>query len=213
MSGRRRAGVLVALTGLVLTGSGIGWASGITLTSKKLGATALTTPAMFPISLTFTNGGSGVGKPGNGDTIRIVWSQLVDLTTMCSGWTNGATPPSSLKYGWSITNTAGGNDVLAPNGSSGTCASGLHVGSIDLGSTGYNTNATAAIDYPGAQNAISYSGSQTTLLITLGGQTHGTAGLVSSGSAATFTPDAAVTDRTARTCGVNLAQSTTTVQF
>jgi hypothetical protein len=86
------------------------------------------------------------------------------------------------------------------------------VGTVDLGSAGYDTS-TASIDFPTTTNSLSVAAASTTLTITLNGQVHGTAGTVSSGSAAIWTPDPALKDRSGRTCGNNLAQSTTTVQF
>jgi hypothetical protein len=153
-----------------------------------------------------------VGRVNNGDTITIVWSQLIDAPTLCSGWSNTGVPKAT-NIKWTITDGGTGNDILAPVGTSGTCATGMHVGTIDLGADGYNTNATSAIEFPNSAHVLSYSGTQTTLTITLGGQTKGRAGTVATGAAATLTPDSALTDRSGNTCGENLAQTPTTVQF
>jgi hypothetical protein len=168
---------------------------------------------MFPVSVTVGNkAGGNVGKVQNGDVVTLVWSQPVDAPTLCSTWTNLLTAPS-VQLQWSvIAGTAPANDRLAVTGTSATCVGGFHVGSIDLGSAGYDTN-TANIDFPTTTNALSTSGSTTTLTVTLNGQKNGTAGTVTSGSAAVWTPDAALKDRSGRSCGTALARSTATVQF
>jgi hypothetical protein len=205
--------MFAAINAVVLT-SGVAWASGITLSSAHLGTSALSTPVMSPVWLALTNksGNGVVGKVQSGDSITLAWSQPIDETTLCSGWSN-ASASQQITLQWSVVNgTSGGHDTLQVTGSSATCAGGFHVGSIDLGSAGYDT-ATASIDFPTTTNSLSVAAASTTLTITLNGQTHGTAGTVSSGSAAIWTPDPALKDRSGRTCGANLAQSTTTVQF
>jgi hypothetical protein len=205
--------VIAVISAAVLT-TGVAWASGITISSAHLGASAVSTPAMFPVSLSFTNknGNGVVGKVQTGDSVTLVWSQPIDETTLCSGWSN-ASATQQITLQWSVVNgTSGDHDTLQVTGSSPTCVGGFHVGSIDLGSAGYDTS-TAAIDFPTTTNSLSVGATSTTLTISLNGQVHGTAGTVSSGSAAIWTPDAALKDRAARTCGANLAQSTTTVQF
>jgi len=210
---RRAVSITLALAGLVVTGTGLAWAQSITLSSQKLGASAVTTPAMFPVSVTLANkAGQTVGKVNSGDIITIVWSQPLNATTLCSGWSGtGGQGPST--FPWIITGNSTGNDVLTTSGTNGTCATGLHVGSIDLGATGYNTSTTAAIQFPTSSNTLSYSGTQSTLTVVLNGTTKGSPGTVSSGAPATWSCDSALTDRSARTCGSNLAQSSATVQF
>lgn len=208
----KRTGTVAALTAL-LGGVGVCWAAPLTLTSGHLGAAAATTPVMFPVSVTVANKAGGtVGRVQNGDVLTLVWSQAIDESSLCSTWTN-LLNTQSITLQWSvIAGTAPANDRLAVTGTSATCVGGFHVGSIDLGSAGYDTN-TANIDFPTTTNALSISGSTTTLTATLNGQKNGTAGTVSSGSAAVWTPDAALKDRSGRSCGTTLARSSTTVQF
>lgn len=210
---RRRTTAVFAAVGAVLLMTRAAWASGITLSSKHLGASALSTPAMFPAWLAITNkSGNGTpGKAGNGDTVTFAWSQPIDETTLCSGWSN-ASSTQSLTLQWSIVNGGSGNDTLQVTGSSATCVGGFHIGTVDLGSSGYDTS-TASIDFPTTTTSLSVAATSTTLTLTLGGQIHGTAGTVASGNPAVWTPDAALKDRSGRNCGSNLAQSSTTVQF
>jgi hypothetical protein len=204
---------LAAAGAVVVVSAGTAWAAGLTLTSAHLGASSLTSPVMFPESVTLANKNNGtVGKVQSGDTVTFVWSQPVDETTLCSGWSN-ASSTESLTLQWSVVNgTGGADDTLQATGSSATCATGLHVGTVDLGSTGYDTG-TTAIAFATTTNALTVSSTTTTLVVTLGGGTNPNAGTVASGNAAVWTPDSAVKDRSARTCGANLAQSSSTVQF
>jgi len=210
---RRPATAVFAAAGAVLLMTGAAWASGITLSSKHLGASALSTPAMAPVWISFTNksGNGTLGKVQTGDGVTFAWSQPIDETTLCSGWSN-ASSSQSLSLQWSVVNGGSGDDTLQVTGSSSTCVGGFHIGTVDLGSAGYDTS-TTAIDFPTTTTALSVSATSTTLTLTLGGQIHGTAGTVTSGNPAVWTPDAALKDRSGRNCGSNLAQSSTTVQF
>lgn len=204
---------LVAAVAVVLVSTGTAWAAGLTLSSAHVGASALTTPAMYPVSVTLNNKNGGTaGKVQTGDSVALVWSQQIDETTLCSGWSN-ASSSQSLTLQWSVVNgTSGANDTLQVTGTSATCSGGLHVGTIDLGATGYDTS-TTSIDFPTTTNVLAVNATSTTLTVTLGGQINGTAGTVSSGSAALWTPVSTVKDRSGRAIGSNLAQSSATVQF
>ena len=204
--------VVAAVVALMLT-AGTAWAAGLTLSSAHLGASAVSTPAMFPdwVSTANKTGGT-VGRVQTGDSLTVVWSQPIDETTLCSGWSNSSSS-QSVTLQWSVINgTAGADDTLQVTGTSSTCTGGFHVGTIDLGSTGYDTS-TTAIDFPTTTNALTVNATNTILTVTLNGQIHGTAGTVASGNPALWTPDAALKDRSGRSCGSNLAQSSSTVQF
>lgn len=205
---------LAVAVAAVLVSTGTAWAAGLTLSSARLGASSVTTPAMYPVSVSLNNkiGGGIAGKVQNGDSVGFVWSQPVDENSLCSGWSNGSSS-QSLTLQWSVVNGAGGShDTLQVTGSTPTCVGGLHVGTIDLGAGGYDTSSTS-IDFPTTTNVLSVGAATTTLTVTFGGQINGTAGTVNTGSAAIWTPFATVKDRSGRACGTNLAQSSTTVQF
>jgi len=200
-------------TAAVLATTGTAWGAGLALSTAHLGAGAASTPAMYPVWLQLTNKTNGTaGKVQSGDSITFAWSQQIDETTLCSGWSNSSSS-QSLTLQWSVVNgTSGAHDKLQVTGSSSTCVGGLHIGTVDLGSTGYDTS-TTSIDFPTTTNVLSVGTSSTTLTVTLNGQVNGTAGTVSSGTAAVWTPVATVKDRSGRACGTNLAQSSATVQF
>ena len=210
----KRAVVVTAVMAVVATVTGVGSAASFTLTTTKLGGASVTTPVMFPDSITIANkAGNVVGKAENGDIVTLVFSRQLDEPTLCSSWPNTDPTPPQVKVTWSIINgTGGANDTLAVTAyPAATCASGFHIGSIDLGSGGYNTG-TANMNF--ASNSVLTVGATTsTVVVTLAGKSGGTQGTVASGTAATWTPDSALTDRNGRNCGANLAKTSATVQF
>lgn len=207
-----RSAVLAAATALALAVTGLAWATSLTLTSTHLGASSLATPVMFPVSVTVANKSGGhLGKPENGDIITLVYSRLIDAPTLCSGWKNTGTN-ANAKLQWSVVNGGSGNDTLVADGAAAPCTTGLAIGSIDLGSAGYDTS-TTSINFTTTTTTITFGASTTTLTATLNGAKNGTAGTVTGGGAATWTPDSAVTDRSGNNCGSNLAVTSSTTQF
>jgi hypothetical protein len=209
-----RATAVAVVAALVLSWAGVGLAASFTLTTARLGGTGLTTPVMYPYVVTTANAG-GKAAPGRidrNDTVSVVWSRPIDQPTLCSGLSNG-TPTSSATMTWIVQNNTGttGNDVLVPGTVPG-CTSGMHVGSIDLGSPGYINGSNGT--FAAATTTVSVSATITSLQVTIpGAPSGGTVGTVSSGSAAVWTPDPAVTDLAGRNCGASLAQTAATVQF
>lgn len=208
-----RAMTVISVTAAVLAATTIGYAASFTLTTAKLGAAAVNTPVMFPTSVTIANKGGGhLHKAENGDIITLVYSQLIDAPTICSGWTNTG-PNAAAKLQWTIVDGGPtGDDTLVADGSAAPCNTGLFIGSIDLGSGGYDTS-TTDINFPGTTTTITFGTSTTTLTATLNGQKNGTAGTPTSGNAATWTPNNVVTDRSGNNCGLNLALTSSTLQF
>ena len=197
--------MLVALT---TAGAGVAWASSLTVTSKHLGAAALTTPVMYPVSVTASDLNGNPGRVRQGDRITFVWSQQVNEPSLCSGWSNSSST-QSLTMTWTITDGSSSDDVLRPSAIS-TCSTGLHVGTFDLGGSAYVSGGTAT--FTSSSVALTVGTSTTTLTVTLGFQSGGTTS-TSSGAAGTWTPDAAVTDRSAHSVGSNLAVTLSTVMF
>lgn len=207
-----RQGLIALVCASCLALAGVAYAATFTLTSSKLGATSVGTPVMFPDQVTITNKGGGtLHKPESGDIITLVYSRLIQASTICNGWTNTG-PNANAKLQWSIVNGGTGNDTLVADGSAPPCTTGLLVGSIDLGAAGYDTN-TTSINYPTTTATITFGASTTTITATLNGQKNGTPGTVTSGSPATWTPNSAVTDRSGNNCGANLSKTSASIQF
>lgn len=209
----RRVATVATVSAVVLSAATFAYAAALTLTSAKLGASAVATPVMFPTSVTVANKAGGTaGKAQNGDIVTLVYSRLLQASTICSSWTN-AGPNNAVSLQWSIVNGASGaNDTLVADGAAAACSAGLKVGSIDLGAAGYDTS-TTSINFQTTSTTITFGTSTTTITATLNGQKNGTAGTVSSGTAALWTPDNAVTDRSGNNCGLNVAKSSSTLQF
>ena len=184
-------------------------AASFTLTTKKLGAASVSTPIMFPDSVSSTNAGTTVGKMEKNDTITFVWSRPIDETTLCSGWAN-AQSTHTTNISWTVQNNTGstGNDVLVP-AATATCSSGLHVGSVDLGAAGYVTSTATLSNAP---TTVTVGATTTSLVMKLAANAPG-AGTVTTGTAALWTPDSAVTDLSGHNCGSNLAKTGETVLF
>ncbi len=197
---------------LVLVGAGLSAAASVAVTSQKLAAISPSSPTMFPVSVVVANKSGGtLGRAQSGDIITLVFSKQIDEPTMCSGWSN-ASSTQSITLQWSIVDGGAGDDSLQATGTSTTCTNGFRIGTIALGAAGYNKS-TTTMNFTGTTNALSVGASTTTLTVTLGTQSGGTVGTVSSGAQAVWTPDALIKDRSANTCGSNLAATTATVQF
>ena len=202
-----RASLLAgAVAVLVVTGAVVAWATSLGVASKHLGASALTAPVMYPVSVTTTDLSSTPGRMRQGDRITFVWSRQVDEPSLCSGWSNTSST-QSLSMTWTVTDGGASDDLLKP-AAIATCSTGLHVGTFDLGGSGY---VSGTVTFTGSTVALTVGATTTTMTVTLGTQTGSTA--TSSGAAGTWTPDAAVTDRSAHSVGSNLAITSSTVQF
>jgi hypothetical protein len=204
----KRPAVIAALLAVVLVADlGVAWAASLTVTSKALGGAALTTPAMFPESVTAADGNGNVGRIRGGDKITFVWSRQVNEPSLCSGWSN-ASSTQTLSMTWTAVDGTATDDVLQP-AATATCTTGLHVGKFDLGGSNY-INGT--VTYTGSTTSLTVGASTTTLTVTLGSESGGGSS-TSSGTNGTWTPDAAATDRSGRSCGACLAITTNTVMF
>ena len=196
--------------------AGTGDAATFSLTTKKLGAASVTTPIMFPDQIIIQNkAGQTVGRADNGDTITFVYSRQIDEPSLCSGWPNSDPTPPTVKLQWSIINgVAPTNDSLAVTGTiPPVCGSGFPIGTVDLGSAGYDTHATQNIDFPGSNTILTVGATTSTIVVTLAGRKNGTQGTVSGAGAATWTPSSAVTDLSGHDCGANLSKTSSTTQF
>jgi hypothetical protein len=188
----------------------VGYAASFTLTTTKLGAASVSTPIMFPDSVSTTNAGPNIGKIEKNDTITFVWSRVINQPTLCSGWSN-AQSTHSVNMSWSIQNNAGatGNDVLVP-GTTPTCTAGLDVGAVDLGSPLYvGSNGSANNN----TTTVTVGATTTTLTMKWAGNPSGAPAKVTNGSAGTWTPDSSVQDMSGNNCGSNIAQTNETNLF
>jgi hypothetical protein len=143
-----------------------------------------------PATMVMTNGN---GTPAQGDTISIVFSEKLSVSSICSNWSNDSNNQTlTANNDVTVTITDGGasNDILTV--ASAACPS-LHLGSINLGSTGFVT-ATRTFSASGSNRSIvDWTVSTLTLKITLG-TGNGAVGTVSGSVTSTYTPDSAIKD-------------------
>ena len=205
-----RIGVIAVVSAACLALASVAFGASFTLTTTKLGTGSVSTPVMFPDSVSTTNAGPNVGKIEKNDTITFVWSRPINQPTLCSGWSN-AQSTHTVNMPWNIQNNAGatGNDVLVP-GTTPTCTAGLNVGAVDLGSPSYvgsngssNNNATT----------VTVGATTTTLTMKWANNPSGAPAKVTNGSAGTWTPDTSVQDMSGNNCGANIAQTGETNLF
>jgi hypothetical protein len=131
------------------------------------------------------NAGGTAGLVEQGDTITIVFSQTMEVSSFCSLWSNDANDQSLTADGV-VTVTldsgggAGSNDAILV--SAAGCSGGLKFGTIDLDDSGYSNNdVTYRRNSAGQVNStIQWTASTHTLVITLGTKQPGNTGTVAS---------------------------------
>ena len=162
----------------------------VTLTDA-VGATAtknlsLTVNATGPTitSVTLANGGATQGRLEKGDTITVVFSAPMSVSSLCTAWSGDAS--DQVLFGsndvtiTAVDGTGAANDSISVT--SGSCAqSAFHFGSIDLGSNAYVSGGNATFVGSGNNKSkIAWTAATHTLTITLGGLSTGTPATVAS---------------------------------
>jgi hypothetical protein len=194
------------------TGAAI--AAGITPSSTSLTSAALNPPRVYPNSIALTNRATTVGELEQTDQAGAVYLQQINQASFCSSWTNATTVRSVKGFTFTVLDDKGttGNDVLTVSGSPPACAGGFHFGTVDLGNPAYVSGADARF----SNSTIELSQGTNTTMITLNlGNPAGKAALnvVTAGAPGLYTPDPAITDTLGNAVGLNVATTTTTVQF
>jgi hypothetical protein len=148
-------------------------------------------------SLSLVNGNFGSSSKGKieaGDSFQVDFGDPIAVNTICSAWSGNTTNHSFTGNGEvvvTLTDGGTGDDTLSVAASK--CA--FHLGTIDLGSSGYVGGGNATFSGNGSNaSTITYTASTATLEVELG--TKNGAGTVKqvTSSAATLTPDASLTD-------------------
>ena len=205
--------VTVAAAAALIVGASAAYGASVSFTTPHLGATSLAVPKFYPNSLVAANVLTS-HQIANGDTLTVVYSEEMQASSLCTGApTQIGALPAATGINVVIGNNTGssGNDVLSiPTIPTSDCTDGLlRFGTVDLGA---NTYVSTAASFSSSTLTLTQTATSATLVITLGGRT-GTFATVSSGAAAVYTPNAALTDTAARPIASNTAVTTTTVQF
>jgi type II secretory pathway component PulJ len=133
------------------------------------------------VSVTLANGGSIQGRIEEDDTITVVFSQEMSVSSFCSTWSNDANNQSLSSNGdvtVTVTDGTGAtNDSLTVT--SATCT--FRFGSINLGSNAYLSGGNATFSGNGSnKSTIAWTAATNTLVITLGAKSGGTPATVAS---------------------------------
>ncbi|MGO9872199.1 MAG: putative Ig domain-containing protein [Acidimicrobiia bacterium] len=133
-------------------------------------------------SVTLANvSGGTAGTIGKGDTITVVFSAQMSVSSFCSTWSGNSTN-QSLSGNGDVTvtvndGTGATNDSISV--ASGTCT--FNFGSINLGSNAYVSGGAATFSGNGSnKSTIAWTAATNTLVITLGSSSGGTLANVTS---------------------------------
>ena len=144
------------------------------------------------IAVQLVDGAGTTGRAQAGDRLVVTYSETLGVATLCSTWSGNLTAQSLAAANdvtVTLTDGGAGNDTLTV--ASATCT--FHLGTVNLGATGYVTSGNKAFGGSGASaSSIAWDPATRTLTVTLGAASGaGTLGTIGS-SAATYTPDSAI---------------------
>jgi hypothetical protein len=169
-----------------------------------------------PTALTTTNVGTS-GRPDQGDSFRLTYSQALDVGSLCSDWSGDSsnqaiTADSAVAVRIRNNAAASGNDLLDIYTAAGFCGSGFNMGSIDLGTPNFVTGDTYWGGAGASKTTITWTPATSQLLVTLGARAFGNApNRVNSSVTATYTPSSTI--RNTSWVGITGTVSNTGVQF
>jgi hypothetical protein len=166
-------------------------------------------------SVTLVNGGSTVRKIEQNDSIVVVYSQPMNVSSICSNWignsTNQSVTASSAVTVTATNGTGGANDSISVSVASTSCAT-FNFGTINLGSPSYVSSTVTFKGTGASASTIIWNATTNTLTITLGALTSGSTGTVAS-STPVFTESTAVTDPSSQAVANSPFTLTTGPQF
>ena len=174
-------GCVAALTGT----AGVSWAAGLSVTSARLGATAVAAPALYPTAVAVANNGEA-GKVTGGDTVTVTFTGNLKQSTVCSSWTGAATARNQPLLAAVLVDGGAGPDTLTL-----TPGQGCSFGTLSLGSTEYVTGGNHSYE----TSTLSLTAAPPyQLRLLLGGNSGVGATQILGANTMTYTPDAAMTD-------------------
>ena len=156
-----------------------------------------------PTDVQVSNGGGGqTGRANQGDTVKVIYSEALDVSSLCSTWSGNALGQIlNLDSVVSVTindNAVGGNDKLVVS-TLGACANNFRFGSIDLGSPSFVTGQTTFSGIGTAKSTVAWDATLHQLLVTLGAKSLGpNPARVTTVTTATYTPDPGILNPSGR---------------
>jgi hypothetical protein len=146
-----------------------------------------------PVAVTLANG-NGTIAPG--DTASVTFSEPLAVATVCSSWSGNSSNQTLGGNGnvtVTVTDNGPSNDSLSSVTATSGCGGVVHFGTVNLGSTGWLTTTNTFGGNGGNMSQLDWTVATSTLKVTLG-KASGAVGTVAGSVAATYTPDAAITD-------------------
>ena len=164
--------------------------TGYTLTATSSPAHGTATSSTFNIlatgtqSLVIANGTGTAGKPDSGDTITLTFGAALRVSTLCSAWSGDTSSHSLTNMTVTFTKNSGGTDSAAFAVPTASCTGGGTWGSLSLNTHYVSGGTGSTLVFGSSTVAYAYNSAtgQSTLTVTLG--------TVSSGSATTVTSSA-----------------------
>ena len=199
----------IAVVAVLTTTAG---AATIVLVAKQLATATDSAPVFVPLTLSTANNRGPAGRADRTDTTTVTFSEQVNQSTLCSGWSNASNTQTLNTVTLMLNDNAGasGNDTLTVGAVPATCGSGFHFGTIDTGSNAYVTG--GVVSFTNSTITLAQTANSTTLVLTFGTPS-AARGIVAAGTAAIYTPDPAIHDIANHAVGTNQAATTTTVQW
>jgi len=170
-------------------------------TLMKLGP--VTYSGFYAATLSLSNGGSISGQLEKGDVVTVAFSQLVQVSSVCSTWTAGDGSDQAITSNNVATATVTdngavttGNDALTVTVTTSACGGSLHFGTVDLGSKKFVSGGNLSFGGTGSGTTdITYTVATKSLAIKLGTRNIGAATVgtdASSVNIGLYTPDTAI---------------------
>jgi len=149
-------------------------------------------------SMTMANGGATAGRPEQGDTITVVYSETLTTASLCPGQ-SGDLIYNTVNNDIKVLFTNGNNptsDSFTVTVTTNQCTGGvLRFGQVTMGSSGYVTGSSEFWgNGNGKRTELTWTSATATLKITLGELRPGGASATAGASDATYDPDNGLSD-------------------
>ena len=186
----RRAVVAALAVGVTVATAAVAVAASVGVSSQHLGTATLAAPVFYPASLVTAGPKNKTGTLANGDSYTLTFNRQANQPSVCSGWSNSSAGSTvSVVVTVNDNAAANGDDTVTVGGApAAKCASGIHLGVLDLGSPNYVTG--GPLRFTTSTAALSQGGKPMTtkIKVTLNGQQAPGAGVGTVGSGVSGSP-------------------------
>jgi hypothetical protein len=148
---------------------------------------------LAPTDLVIANGPTPnvAGKAEANDTVTVTWNAPIQLSSVCSSWTNASQTITGVTVTMNRGNGAANNDLSVTGGTVGAtaCSGGVKVGSFATNSSTYQPG---NINHPFTNSTITWNSSTNEMVITLGSCGASCPPGTAATSTYTYTPNTAI---------------------